>query len=394
MGTLSKILIIARGKPGLGKVAPCIALAQHLEMMSDSLTVEFVSYGLGTAMLRRSGLSFHSLEYAPSAMTYPGLHLIGEMYPHLSRIVDTERPDLLIGCGEYYLPLLASLKGIPCCMIEKMPRLRSREGFFQEIGEALVGLLAMADLILDYSLDLDPSPPPAGIRDKTVRTGPLIRQFDHGLTRTIARRNLGLPQDKVVILVTKGGGEEFPHTAIEGKGTLRAYQADSLKIIETAIDALHVLNRKDVYLVVILGLGLEVDKRDSLLDHKEAKVRVIEFTEEILHYMVGSDLVVGRGGTNTVAEMILARRPMILTPIPSDYEAIETASKLGVRGAACVLPTNELNQDSLAQAFEAMIEDKRLRQRMVDSASQILPRNGSPLAAEVILNATYIDDCS
>lgn len=70
-------------------------------------------------------------------------------------------------------------------------------------------------------------------------------------------------------------------------------------------------------------------------------------------------LVISRGGANTVAELMVAKVPAIIIPLPqtSHDEQFKNASMLADRHAAILLPQSQLSPDSLQQAINRIESD-------------------------------------
>ena len=73
----------------------------------------------------------------------------------------------------------------------------------------------------------------------------------------------------------------------------------------------------------------------------------------------GADVIVSRAGANIVSEIIVAKRPSILIPIPWSYMDEQTANAKFARefGIARILPQEKLSPDSLLIEIEDIFKD-------------------------------------
>ena len=110
-----------------------------------------------------------------------------------------------------------------------------------------------------------------------------------------------------------------------------------------------------------------------------AEVR--DFIDDMARAYGDADLVVGRAGATTLAELCAIGRPAILIPFPfaaDDHQTVNARS-LERRGAAVVLPQGELTPRRLADEIARLLGDPEARQRMA-AASRAAGRPESTAA--------------
>ena len=75
--------------------------------------------------------------------------------------------------------------------------------------------------------------------------------------------------------------------------------------------------------------------------------------------MAKAQLVVGRSGASTVAELTVVGRPSILVPLPHalDNDQLQNAARLAESGAAWCIQQKELSAEGLARDFAALFND-------------------------------------
>lgn len=112
------------------------------------------------------------------------------------------------------------------------------------------------------------------------------------------------------------------------------------------------------------------------------EARVASFFEEMADLMRDADVVVGRAGATTLAELAAVGRVGVLVPLPGaadDHQRIN-AETVAAAGAAEVVPQDELAGDTLADCLLGLLRDDARRVRM-STAARTLAR---PDAASAI----------
>jgi len=101
-----------------------------------------------------------------------------------------------------------------------------------------------------------------------------------------------------------------------------------------------------------------------------------------------SDLIVARAGANSIAEIALKSKPMILVPYKyaaGDHQT-KNAQLLNNQKAAVVIPDDKLTPKILTDAIEKVMDDKTKRDNLVKNAKEQFKSNGLNLVARKILN--------
>ncbi|MBL7036517.1 glycosyltransferase [Candidatus Microgenomates bacterium] len=87
--------------------------------------------------------------------------------------------------------------------------------------------------------------------------------------------------------------------------------------------------------------------------------RATNSSEEYSKYLQLADIVVGRAGANTVSELIIAKKPCILVPIPWSYldEQTKNAQQAKKLGLARIVKQRELTPEKLFDVIENLVAD-------------------------------------
>ena len=94
-----------------------------------------------------------------------------------------------------------------------------------------------------------------------------------------------------------------------------------------------------------------------------------------------ADIVIGRAGATTVAELAIAGKPAILIPYPSaaDNHQEKNAREMSDRGAALMLRQADTTPASLADALRPLVADAAVRSKM-GAAMRALGKPGAAAA--------------
>jgi UDP-N-acetylglucosamine--N-acetylmuramyl-(pentapeptide) pyrophosphoryl-undecaprenol N-acetylglucosamine transferase len=120
--------------------------------------------------------------------------------------------------------------------------------------------------------------------------------------------------------------------------------------------------------------------RDAGID-----ARAESFLDPVAVEMTRADLVIGRAGATTLAELAAAAKPAVLVPFPAatDDHQRKNAQVLAAAGAAVVVDERELTGDRLADVVMGLVADRaglaRMGQAMAafakpDAAARIVDR--------------------
>jgi UDP-N-acetylglucosamine--N-acetylmuramyl-(pentapeptide) pyrophosphoryl-undecaprenol N-acetylglucosamine transferase len=114
-------------------------------------------------------------------------------------------------------------------------------------------------------------------------------------------------------------------------------------------------------------------------------VRIVPFVHNMGDAYAASDLVVGRAGATTLAELAAAGVPSILVPFPYAAKDHQTTNArwLEAEGAARVIVERELTAERLASAVRELAFDRAMLSHMRDAVR----RAGNAGARERVADA-------
>lgn len=271
----------------------------------------------------------------------------------VGQLLDRERPVAVLGTGGYAsapVVYLAGRRGIPTAIQEQnaYPGLATRLLSGRVRHVYLGAPEARAHLRFGRSTTVfdtgNPIAPPDPAR------------------AAAARRRFGLAGDRPVVLVT-GGSQGAVALNEATAGWLSAGGGEGM--------------------VVLWATGTGSYQRFQA-HHRAPDVQVFDFLDPIADAFAIADLVVGRAGMMTCAELCAWGLPSLLIPLPTAAADHQTANARALErsGAARVLLQSALTPASLGTALSTLISDRAGRGAMAASAAA----RGRPTASADIVS--------
>lgn len=313
--------------------------------------------GLERRMVGPTGLPYRQLVVRSLRSGGVNAHLVldplrlGASVPQAWWLQARWRPDVVFTTGGYL--------GIPLVLAARAHRIPSLvwEGNVVP-GKATAAVARVADRVaVSFPPTLDAFP------GRSFVSGTPIRSFA-GLERDRVRAGLGIaPDDR--LLLAFGGSQAVARitSAIEG----------SLDLLLADWQILHIAGET--------GVAAAERARDRLPEAIRGRYRPVAFmTDGMAEALLSADLVLGRAGSSTCAEVTALGIASILVPYPfAGAHQRENAAWLADQGAAVLVPDVELDAARL-QAEVARLRDDATRAEMADRARRL----GRPDAAERI----------
>lgn len=114
---------------------------------------------------------------------------------------------------------------------------------------------------------------------------------------------------------------------------------------------------------VVLTKGL-ADQQNGLQRLNGGRVQVYNWLKDRHAYLKACDVLVTRGGHNTVSEAIYYGKPMVVIPTPAHSEHQGIAESLAHMGLGIPIQQNTLDKDALLRAVQSLTEESAYGQRM------------------------------
>ena len=347
-----KILFTCGGTAG--HINPAVALARLFQIRDPECQVLFVGAdgGMEERLVPKEGYAIQTVtitnfrrSLTPAAVGHnlKTLFNMGRSKRQANAILDQFQPDLVVGTGGYAsYPVVhaAAARGIPTAVHESnaVPGLTTK-ALSKVVDRVMVGF--------EESRNHYEHP------EKVVVTGTPVRGDFFRFTRKEARAQLGLEDDRPLVLSVWGslgatemnrqiadfialeckGGEPFHH--IHSAGRDYANICKSLK-----------------------------EKGVDLSAHPSIDVR--EYIYDMPVVMAAADLVLCRAGASTISELTAIAKPAVLVPSPNVVADHQTnnARVLEQAGGAVLLPEGESSGQKLYQITCDILGDKARRDAM------------------------------
>ena len=166
-------------------------------------------------------------------------------------------------------------------------------------------------------------------------------------------------------------------------------------INQAMIRCLPVLQREAPGIHVIHQTG-ERDYNDALAAYKSLgeAADVFKFIEDMPAAFARADLVVGRSGASTVAEIAAAGKPAVFVPFPraaDDHQRVN-AEALAKHGAAVVVEESKLDGVWLAETIAALLQDPERLLNMGHAARELAHPNAAKDIAAMAARVAGIEE--
>ncbi len=334
-------LLIAGGGTG-GHLFPGVAIAEELRARDPAAAITFVGTrrGIEARVLPELGWPLELIEVSGLKTVgvlgaLRGLFRLPRALLQARRILKRLAPDAVIGVGGYAsgpIVLAARLRGIPTAICEQ----NSIPGLTNKI----LGRLVRA-VFLSFDESRHFFTP-----KKIVMTGNPVR-------RDLVQKLLTAP-------VEKSPDGAAVHVLVSG-GSLGAVAVNDL-----ASQALIALS-KELPLSIVHQTG-EKGLEATAATYREAGVTAEcrAFIKDMAAAYQAAELVIGRAGATTVAELAIAGKPALFIPYPfaADNHQELNAREMADKGAALMFRQAELTATTLADALRPLLADPARRATM------------------------------
>jgi UDP-N-acetylglucosamine--N-acetylmuramyl-(pentapeptide) pyrophosphoryl-undecaprenol N-acetylglucosamine transferase len=355
-------LVLTGGGSG-GHLYPALSIAQALCRSADSCTPVFIGTrtGIEAQVVPGEGFEFHAIisrkvtrSFSPVALLSAASITWGAVQAGL--LLRRIAPVAVVGTGGYAsagVVLAAALQGIPTLIHEQ----NSIPGRTNRLLSRIVRRVALS---FPDSVAFFPA-------RKTIVTGLPVRPEVAQGDRERAYTRFGLSPDQRTLLVLGGS---------RGAQSLNRAVRDALPLLSNSgLQILHQVGRANW------------DEHQAVLDNAPTWYHSVPYLEAMGDAYTVADLVCGRAGASTLAELALVGLPSLLVPYPHAHADHQTqnARCVAAAGAAALVPDVEFSGHRLVAEAEALFaQPDRLAE--MSRASRSL---GRPDAAEAILGAVW-----
>ena len=355
-------VLLSGGGTG-GHVYPAIAIANRIKEEYPDAEIMFVgtAKGIESEIVPKYGyeLKTVTVQGFKRKIDFDNVKRVFKLFKGLEesrRVVKKFKPDVVIGTGGYVSgPVLfnAAMSKIPTVVHEQ----NSFPGVTNKILSKVVTrvLTSFEDSHVRF---------PEGSREKLVLTGNPVRKEILVARKNIARRNLGISEDKKMVLCYggSGGSEEIN---------------ESMKlVIENMV-------KEDVAFIFATGKYYYEDFKNSIENISlKPYQQVVPYLEDMANALAASDLVIGSAGAISLAEITALGKPSII--IPKAYTAENhqeyNAKSIESRGAGVAILEKDLTPEKLNETVFKILGNREILIDMANASEEI----GKPEAIDLI----------
>jgi UDP-N-acetylglucosamine--N-acetylmuramyl-(pentapeptide) pyrophosphoryl-undecaprenol N-acetylglucosamine transferase len=347
-----------------GHIYPALAVARALRDAQPGLEVSYIggARGLERSLVADGELPYHQLVARSLRSSGADLHLVldplrlAASVPQAWRLLGRLRPAVIFTTGGYLaLPLVtaARARGIPSLLWE---------------GNVIPGRANRAAARLATRVAVSFPPTLDAFPGRSFVSGTPIRSFA-GIDREAARASFDVAPDERLLLVF-GGSQAVARITAALQAGLERLLADW----------------RVVHLAGAAGMAAALAMRDRLPDALRDRYQAIPFlTDRMADALVAADLVLGRAGSSTCAEVAAVGVASILVPYPhAAGHQQANAAWLADQGAAVLVRDAELDGERLVAEATALRDDERRRQ-IGDAAGGLAQPDAARRLAEELL---------
>jgi UDP-N-acetylglucosamine--N-acetylmuramyl-(pentapeptide) pyrophosphoryl-undecaprenol N-acetylglucosamine transferase len=361
-------LLIAGGGTG-GHVYPALAVARSLGDRPNAPELVWLGghRGLEAALVRAAGIrvrrlalrSLRSVDVSVHAVLDP-LRLVASV-PQAAAILAAERPAAIFTTGGYV--------AVPTMMAAAPLRIPVVLWDGNVIPGRAVRLTARLADVIAVSFEAT-GRALAGSGKPWFLTGTPIREVG-SIGRDEARARLDLPSDARVMLIFGGS---------QAVRRFNAAVAEALPRLVERAHVLHVTGEEGYAGALAARERLPADARPRYRPHPFLR-------EEMLPALVATDLVVGRAGSSTLAEVTALGIPSVIVPYPhAAGHQTANARVLAEAGAARLVADEAFDADALVGAADLLADDAA-RSAMTAAARSLGRPGAADAVAELVLAA-------
>jgi UDP-N-acetylglucosamine--N-acetylmuramyl-(pentapeptide) pyrophosphoryl-undecaprenol N-acetylglucosamine transferase len=347
-------LMIAGGGTG-GHLFPGVAIAEELRARFPDAAVRFVGTrrGIEARVLPDLGWDLDFIEVSGLKTVgvvgaLRGLVRLPRAYWQARRLVKAFKPDAVIGVGGYAsgpVVLAARMRGIPTAICEQ----NSIPGLTNKL---LGRFVRQVFLSFDESRRFFKA-------KKIAMTGNPVRR---DLVQKLLAAGPAREGDAVHILVCGGS-----------QGAVAVNELASQALIELG---------KEAKLAIVHQTGeKDLATTQARYDAAGVAAECRAFIKDMAGAYLAADLIIGRAGATTVAELAIAGKPAVLIPYPfaADNHQELNAREMADKGAALMFRQADLTATKLAEALRPLLAERARRAEM-GAAMKSLARPGAAAA--------------
>ncbi len=364
-GTKSPRFIIAGGGTG-GHIFPAIAIANALKTIDPAIEILFVG-AIGKMEMEKVPQAGYTIKGLPIAglnrssliknISLP-LKLVKSFWK-VRQIVNEFRPTAAIGVGGY-----SSFPVLKYCQSKGIKTFIHESNSFAGKSNILLGKNATKVFVVSDGMEnFFPS-------NKIIVTGNPVRKSitNNAITKEEAISFFGLDANKKTILSIGGslGAKSINEALAQG---IERFIANDIQLIWQT--------------------GKSTAEQFIAVAKNKKGVWVNAFIEKMEMAYAAADVVISRSGAMSVAEICVAKKPVVFVPFPFASEDHQTANAMNLveKNAAVLIKDENVKMDLVNTAI-ALTDNISAQQTMQNAIEKFAITNADEvIASQIILNS-------
>ena len=352
-----------------GHINPALAVAGRLQELLGDCEILFIGAKgmMETELVPREGYEIREIEITNISRAHSLKGVAHNLHTLKNVAVSTEkakkiirdfRPDAVIGTGGYVcFPVLsaATRLHIPTLVHESnaVPGLTTK----MLVGQVDRVMVGFKDSLEHYPMS-----------EKVTVTGTPVRGSFSSYTKETAKKQLGIPNDKPLVVSVWGS---------LGAGHMNEIMAELIPMMKDDRSFRLVHSAGGAYYEQLCE-----KLRENAPDYEDFGADVRRYIYDMPRVMAAADLVLCRAGASSLAELTFLGKPAIIVPSPNvtNNHQEKNARVLEKAGGAKVFLEGEFDAQSLFEEIRSLLADKKrlssMREAMLslavpDAADQI-----------------------
>lgn len=343
-------VLVSGGGTG-GHIYPAVSLVKYIKAKHPDADFLFVGTkkGLESKIVPDQGIPFETIEIqgfkrSLSLSNFKTIQLFLSSIKKAKQIIRKFEPDIVIGTGGYVcgsVVYAAHKLNIPTIIHEQNSVAGMTNKFLSRYVDKIG--ICFSDVAKDF-----PS-------EKVVMVGNPRAQEVANIKKSEVLSQYDLKIDIPTVLIFGGS-------------------RGALAINEAVLDSLEMLKTKPYQVLYASGeiYFSDVEEKWATITGEKSNIKLVPYIKNMENVLANVDVVVGRAGATSLAEITSLGLPSILIPSPNvtnDHQT-KNAQSLVDKQAAVMIPNAELNQETLVAKIDELMLDSDKRLAMAASSKK------------------------
>lgn len=343
-------VLVSGGGTG-GHIYPAVSLIKHIKEKNPEAEFLYIGTkkGLESKIVPDQGIPFETIEIqgfkrSLSPSNFKTVYLFLNSIKEAKKIIKKFQPDVVIGTGGYVcgsVVYAASKLKIPTIIHEQNSVAGMTNKFLSKYVDKIG--ICFSDVAKDF-----PS-------EKVVMVGNPRAQEVAGIEKSAILEEFGLKPEIPTVLIFGGS-------------------RGALAINEAVMKSLGLFQEKPYQVLYASGeiYYEDVSKVWNPIKAKSDNVKVVSYIKNMQNVLGNVELVVGRAGATSLAEITSIGLPSILIPSPNVTNDHQTKNAMSLvdKQAALMVKNSELTENSLVEAVDTLMLNEEKRKQMAQASKE------------------------